>query len=119
MPIPKKYLHDKLILLLISLNISMAFLCVALVLLRVGLGQGIDGYIVEYRSNLGLSAFSKGSIVPLLSFALFAPVTLIINIILSIKVYHVRRSLAIVLLALSLLLLVLAIVVSNALLVLY
>lgn len=119
MHIPKKYLHDKLILLLVSVSILLAFAAISLVFLRAGIGQGVNGYIVQYRANMGLSAFQKGSFVSVLGFVAFAIVTLIINILLSIKTYELRRALSLTVLALGILVLVLAIIVSNALLALY
>lgn len=119
MHIPKKYIHDRLVLLLVSISAFLTFMAIALVLLRAGIGQGVDGYIVQYRANLGLSAFQKGSIVPILSFAFFALATLIINVLLSIRAYSIRRTLSLTVLALGMLILVLAIIVSNALLALY
>jgi hypothetical protein len=119
MHIPKKYLHDKFILLLVSINAFLAFLCVVLVLLRAGLGQGVEGYIVEYRANLGLSAFQKGGVASIFSFVLFAILTFGVNLLLSIRTYHLRRTLSLTILALGTLTLLLAIIVSNALLALY
>ncbi len=119
MHIPKKYIHDKLVLLLVSINTFLAFLSVALVLLRAGIGQGVDGYIVQYRANLGLSAFQKGSLTPILSFIFFAIAMLAINVLLSIRTYTLRRTLSLTILALGALILLLTIVVSNALLALY
>ncbi|HEU4914109.1 MAG TPA: hypothetical protein VFT16_01735 [Candidatus Saccharimonadales bacterium] len=119
MHIPKKYVHDRLVLLLVSISAFLTFLAVAVVLLRAGIGQGIDGYIVQYRANLGLSAFQKGSIVPILSFIFFTLAVLVINILLSIRTYAVRRTLSLTVLALGILVLLLAIIVSNALLALY
>jgi hypothetical protein len=120
MHIPKKYLHDKFILLLGSTNIFLAFFCTALILLRGGIGgQGADGYIVQYRANLGLSAFEKGSVIPILSFILFVMAITAINVLLSIKTYSLRRALSLSILALGALIMLLAVVVSNALLALY
>jgi hypothetical protein len=119
MHIPKKYLHDKLILLLVSTNVLLAFLCIALILLRAGIGQGTGGYIIEYRENLGLSAFQKGSIASILSFIVFALVTLVINILISIRAYTLRRTLSLTILSLGALVMLLLIRVSNALLALY
>ena len=112
----KKYLHDKLILLLASVNVFLAFLCAVLVILRLGSGQG--GYIVQYRANLGISAFKTGSLSGLLEFIAFAAVVVIGNLALSMRAYLIRRELSVVILSLGALLLVLAIIVSNALLVL-
>lgn len=119
MHIPKKYFHDRIVLLLVSANIFLAFLVVGVVLLRAGLGQGVDGYIVEYRANLGLNAFQKGNVLPILSFIAFALVTMVINIALSIRTYSLRRELSLTILGLGVLIMLLAIIVSNALLVLY
>lgn len=119
MPIPKNYLHDKLILLLVSANIFLAFLCAVLMFLRLNLGQGAEGYIVEYRSNLGISAFSVGGVAGLLSFAGFAVGIAALNIILSVRMYRIRRELSLSILAAGILLLLLATIVSNALVVLH
>jgi hypothetical protein len=119
MHIPKKYFHDKIVLLLLSANIFLAFLVGAIVLLRAGLGQGVDGYIVEYRANLGLNAFQKGNVLPILSFIIFALLTMAIHIFLSIRTYSVRRALSLTILGLGVLVLLLAVIVSNALLALY
>ncbi|HUS25744.1 MAG TPA: hypothetical protein VMY99_00135 [Nevskiaceae bacterium] len=115
---PKKYFHDKLILLLASVNVFLAFLCVALVLLRLGAGQGNDGYFVQYRPSLGISAFKTGSVGGIVSFMLFAIMVAIANVTLSVRVYHLRRELSITILGLGIVLLVLTVIVSNALLVL-
>lgn len=99
---------------------TLVFLSVALVLfilLRLSSNHG-NGYIVQYRSNLGLDAFKTGTVMGLLSFVGYAIVTPIIHILLSLRTYSIHRQLAIVILAVGVLLLVLAIVVANALLVL-
>ncbi|HKU19231.1 MAG TPA: hypothetical protein VJP80_08290 [Candidatus Saccharimonadales bacterium] len=119
MPIPKKYLHDKLILLLVSGNIFLAFISAILIFLRLNVGQGGDGYIVEYRSNLGISAFKTGSLTSILSFAVFAVVVVVIAIGLSIRTYRIRRELALAVLGTGVLLLILSTIVSNALMVLH
>lgn len=119
MQIPKKYLHDKLILSLVSITAFLAIACILLILLRFGAGGGGSaGYIVQYRANLGISAFKTGDVINILSFAVFAAMTAIITIIFSSRLYTIRRELSITVLALGMLILVLAIIVSNALLVL-
>lgn len=118
--LPKSYLHDKLILLLASGNIFATFLCAALIFLRLNVGQGSEGYIVQYRSNLGtISPFKTGGVSGILSFVIFAFMVMLFTIGLSMSVYKIRRELAITTLASGLLLVVLAIVVSNALMVLH
>lgn len=115
--IPKKYLHDRLILVLASVTALLALACAIIVLLRFGT-EGGSGYIVQYRANLGISAFKTGDVANILSFVLFAPVVSVFNIVLSIRLYHIRRQLSLVVLGLGIIVLVLAIIVSNALLVL-
>jgi hypothetical protein len=115
MPIPKNYLHDKLILLLVSANIFLAFLCAVLVFLRLNLGQGAEGYIIEYRSNLGISAFRVGNVFGMLGFAIFAVGVTALNVVLSLRMYRIRRELSLSVLAAGILLLLLATIVSNAL----
>jgi hypothetical protein len=113
----KKYFHDHFVLLLLSVN---AFLAVAgsiFILLRLSSSHG-NGYIVQYRSSLGINAFKTGSVVDLLSFIAFAALVLATHTMLSLRAYQIHRQLAIAILSLGVLLLTLTIIISNALLVL-
>jgi len=117
---PKKYFHDHLVLLLLSIN---AFLAVAgsiFILVKLGTSHS-NGYIVQCRDCSNASAinkFSTGSVVDLLSLVAFALLVVIAHTMLSLRAYHIHRQLAIAILSLGMLLLVLTIIVSNALLVL-
>lgn len=111
----KSYFQDRLVLLLLSVNVFLVFLASILILFRVG-GAANNGFIVQYRANLGISAFKTGSMLSILSFIGFAIVVLVIHTLLSWKVYHIRRQLSLAILALGVLLLLLCIIVSNALL---
>lgn len=104
-------------LILLSVNYFLAFLSSVIILLRLNNGQ-TDNYIVQFRSNLGLSSFKTGGIANLLDFIVFAGLVLVINTALSIKVYPIKRELSIAVLGFGILLLVVATIVSNALLVL-
>jgi hypothetical protein len=117
MHIPKNYFRDKSVLLLLGVNAFLALLGILLILLRLDAGRP-DDYIVEYRSNLGLSAFKSGGAGTILSFALFSLLVLVFHTVLSMRVYVIRRHFAVTVLAFGLLLLLLSIIVSNALLVL-
>lgn len=117
MHIPKNYFHDRIVLLILSTNTFLALFGSILVLLRLDVGRP-DGYIVQYRANLGLSAFKSGSATTLISFILFALLVLGFHFVLSLRVYEARRQFAVTILAMGLLLLLLSIIVSNALLVL-
>lgn len=114
MQFPKKFIHDKVLLLLASSNIFLACLGGILVLLNLGSG-GSDGYIVEYRPNLGIGAFRTGSGLDMLSFICFGIIVATLVVWLSIRTYRVRRGLSLLILAGGLLLLLLSIITSSAL----
>src|SRR5580658_1444930 len=110
MAMPKKYFHDHFVLLLLSVN---AFLAVAgsiFILLRLSTSHG-NGYIVQYRSSLGINAFKTGSVVDLLSFIAFAALVLATHTFLSLRAYQIHRQLAIAILSLGILLLILTIII--------
>jgi hypothetical protein len=117
MQIPKRYFHDRLVLLLLSINTFLAVLSSVLILLRMDSSRA-DSYIVQYRANLGLSAFKAGGSSTFLSFILFAFITLGLSVMLSMRVYPFHKQFAVAILSLGLLLLTLGLIVSNALLVL-
>jgi hypothetical protein len=117
MATPKKYFHDHLVLLLLSVNVFLALAGCLFIALRLSTSQG-TGYIVQYRASAGISAFKTGSVVDILSLMVFALLVLAVHIMLSLGAYKIHRQLAIVILSLGVLLLTLTIIVSNALLVL-
>jgi len=118
MPISKKYFQDRTVLLLASVNAFLALLAIISVLLRMQ-GSSAAGFIVQYRANLGISAFKTGGIGDILSFIGFAILILAIHLILSYRVYHIKRQLSLLVLSLGVLLLLLCVIVSNALLALH
>lgn len=115
-----QYLHDRLILLLLSINVFLAFAASIFVLLQLSSSHG-NGYIVQCRdcSNVSdINRFTNGSVVSLLAFIGFALLVTVIHIFLSMRTYRIHRQVAVTILALGTLLLILTIIVSNALLVL-
>ncbi len=112
--VPKRFFHDKSVLLLVSINSFCLLLIIALVFFRLDFDSG--RYIVEYRSNQGLNAFRTGSVSSLLSFLVFSLAVYAFHLVLSMRVFSRRRNFAVVILALGVVLQVMAIVVSNALL---
>ncbi len=117
MHIPKHYFQDRVVLLLLSVSGFLAVLGTILIALRIDGGQG-GSYIVQYRANLGINEFEKGGVASVLSFIVFLLLVLGFHTLLSMRVYHARRHVAIAILGLGVLLLSMAAVVSNALLVL-
>jgi hypothetical protein len=117
MTIPKKYFHDRLILLLLSVNVFLAFLAALWVLFKLDSGRSA-GYIVQYRANLGISALKTGDAGELVAFIGFAVIVLAVHTVLSIRAYTIKREVSVIILALGVLLLTMSMIVSNALLVL-
>lgn len=116
----KAYIHDRLILLLLTVNTFLAALGSLLILLRLDPGRN-EGYIVQCRdcSNIAnVDRYQFGHASDILAFIAFMLLILVINTVLSIKIYHLHRQFAVTILAMGLLLITLAIIVSNALLVL-
>lgn len=110
-------MHDRLVLLLLSINTFLALLTSLWVLLKLDAGRSA-GYIVQYRASLGISALRTGDATDLIAFIGFAIMVLVLHVFLSIKAYSIRREVSIVILSLGIFLLLLAFIVSNALLML-
>ncbi len=115
MTIPKRYLDDKAILLLLSANSSLTILTIVWVLLRLDTSN-TDGYWVQYRADQGLDALSRGGMGEFVGFVLFSVFVLVFHSFLSMKVYHLRRHFAVAILGMGTLLLVLSLIISSALL---
>lgn len=114
MATPRRYIHDRIVLLLVTANTFLAVLTVVLILLKLDSSRP-EAYTIQYRPSLGLSGYVRGGSVGLLSFGIFALLVLIFHTYLSVKVYPLRRSFAIVILGMGLLLIMLALIISNAL----
>ncbi len=114
--IPKNYFHDRLVLLFLTVNTFLAGLMSILILLRLDSTKA-ESYIVQYRANLGVNAFRSGGGATFIGFIIFALIILIMHTVLSMRVYSLHRQFALVILGLGTLLLVMALFVSNALLV--
>lgn len=117
MHIPKNYFHDRLILLLLTINSFLAILVSLLIVFRLR-GGNADGYFGQYHANLGLSAFQPGSTTTFVSFIVFSFLVVVLHTTLSMRMYHRQRNYSLAILWLALFLLVLVLIVSNALLVL-
>ncbi len=117
MQLPKKYIHDRVILLLLSVNTFLTLLGAVLVLLRLD-GARTSGYIAEYRVNLGVSPFKPGDLMDLLAFIAAGLLIWVVHTVLSIRMFGHHRSYSLAILSMGTLLLVLNIIVGNALLVL-
>jgi hypothetical protein len=111
----KNYFHDHTVLLLLSTNVFLAVAGSILTLVRLTTSHG-TGFIVQYRSNLGINAYKTGDAIEIISFVAFAIIALVIHTTLSLRTYKIHRQLSLVILGLGTLLLLLSIIISNALL---
>lgn len=114
--IPKNYLHDRLVLLLLTINSFFVVIGSILILLRLD-GGSKGTYWVQYRANLGtIDAHQAGRLIDILAFIVFFVVVFGMNIMLSVKAYKHHRNYALTVLGLGALLMFLTIIVSNLLL---
>jgi hypothetical protein len=93
-----------------TVNIFLAFVCMATVLFRLGDTDGL--YIKEYRPSLGIDAARPGSLADLLAFPIFAVAITILMTFFSYRLYAVRKQFAWTLLGMSTLLLILCLPIS-------
>jgi len=114
MDIPKKYLHDRLVLALLTLVSILLVIGVSVVLLRFDISKN-PTTIVGYRPNVSGVSYQSGKPIDIYSLALFMIVIAVGSVILSSHVYNVRRYVAIFMLASSAFLLFLATLVANSL----
>lgn len=114
MATPKKYSHDRIVLLLLSVNAFLAIIFSLYIILRVDFGDSVV-YVSEYRDKdrLGLNAFSGGGATDLLAFVFFAVAITIFNAYLSKKVYPIRRHFALMTLGMTVLILILSFIVTD------
>ena len=116
MHIPKQYFHDRLVLLLLSVNTFLAVLGSLLIFLK--LDSARTTYTVQIRTNLGrLGGFKSGTATVFIGFVVFFIFVLVFHFILSARMYTQRKHFAITVLGMATLLLILGILVSNALLI--
>jgi hypothetical protein len=114
MQFPKKYFQDKILIGLAAANIILMLFVVLFVFLRVDGGRT---NFMRFRSNVNVvDAFTPGKATDLYSFGVFALLATFINIILSLRLFNINRSLSVLLLGFGILLLIFCFVVSNALL---
>lgn len=112
----KQFVQDRTALLLVSANSFLALLAVVLVLLKINATKGTVNYIVSYRASLGIDGYTQGTGWDIMNFVFAAVLILTFGIVLSYRTYNIRRELSVMILALTVPLLVLLIIVSNALL---
>lgn len=111
MAIAKRYIHDRVVLTLLSINTFFAVLIAVRVILSLT-DSSNKLRVIEHRPSLGLSANKAGSATELIVFVVFPLVVLLFHAILSQRMYQVRRPFAHVVLATGTLLILLSGIVS-------
>ncbi|MES2971198.1 MAG: hypothetical protein V4702_02670 [Patescibacteria group bacterium] len=112
MATPQRFIHDRVVLLLLSVNIF--FTVLISVLIAFALTGGTDRlYVIEHRPSLGLSANRIGDSTQMTSLIVFVIFVLVFNTMLSVRSYPLRRNFAVVVLGMGTLLILLAGVISS------
>lgn len=114
MEISKKFLHDRLMLLLITILAVLVAIGVSTVLVRFDVAKN-PTTIVAYRPNISGSSYQSGKAIDIYSLAVFMVITASAAALIGNKVYALRRELAGFTLSAGIFLLILSIIVANAL----
>ena len=110
---PNPYLHDRRILLVLTINTFLLLVCVIVALLPLTDASGT--IISEYRSNLGLDGYKVGTMLDMVSFALFAIIVYSVQLYSSLKLYEKQKPVSLIALLLGTVILVFTLIVCNAL----
>lgn len=119
----KHFFQDRTVLLLISIETFLTLLVTALILLQLNAASGTVTFMSQFRSQPNVGDFVSGGIGingtvwDIVSFIVAGFLVYTIGMTLSYRVYKLRRELALVVLALTFVLLMFILAVSNILLV--
>lgn len=114
MELPKKFLHDRLVLLMVTIIAILVVIGVSVVLLRFDVSRN-PTTIVAYRPNVTGTQYLSGKPIDIYSLALFMILTSVAAVMISARVYPVKRPAAVFLLSSTIFLLVLSTIVANSL----
>ena len=115
MQLPKRFLHDRIILVLLTIIAALVVVGVGLVLLRFDSAKN-PTIIIEYRQNLSAGGYKSGKASDIYLLPLFMVFSTAVGTLLSLRAYQVRRYVSVYILATTAFTLLMAIIVSNALL---
>jgi phosphate starvation-inducible membrane PsiE len=114
MEIPKKFLQDKTVLILLTAIMLLLVIGVSVVLLRFDVSKN-PITVVAYRPNISGASYQSGKPVDIYSMAIYITITAVLGIFLSARIYKIRQAVSIFLLSSTVLLLILATIVANSL----
>jgi hypothetical protein len=110
----KNFLHDRLVLALITLMSVLTVVGVSIVLIRFDASRN-PTTTVAYRPNITGAQYQSGKPIDIYVMAIFMLTTAVLAVLLSHRIYAVRRYLAVFMLGAQAFLLLVAIIVSNSL----
>src|SRR3989337_2057095 len=93
MELSKKFLHDRAVLLLVTLLAILLVVGVSLVLLRFDISKN-PTTIVAYRPNISGASYQSGKPIDIYSLAVFMAITAVGAVILSARVNNLKRYLS-------------------------
>ena len=108
----KKYFQDRPILFLNLVVVLGALINVIATTLRIDTSRQVS--IIRYQAALGLSGYPKGGLIELYGFAAFAVLVAVVAVLLSARLYKQQRSLSLLILWLTIVLLLFNLIVSGA-----
>src|SRR3989338_6731452 len=114
MELPKKFLHDSIVLLMITLLAVLLVVGIAVVLLRFDISKN-PTTIVAYRPNVSAASYQSGKPIDIYSMAVFMAATAVGAVVLSARVYMLKRYISVFILASSVFLMILSTIVANSL----
>jgi hypothetical protein len=114
MEISKNFLHDRIVLALITLISLLVVVGVSVVVLQFDVSKN-PTTIVAYRPNISGASYQSGKPIDIYSMAIYIIVTAALGVFLSAKIYKIRHYLSIFLLVSTVFLLILATIVANSL----
>jgi hypothetical protein len=112
--VPKKFLHDRLVLLLVTVMAILVVIGVSLVLLRFDVSRN-PTTIVAYRPNVSGTQYLSGKPIDIYSLAVFMIFTSVAALIISSRIYVAKRYAALFILSSTIFLLILSAIVANSL----
>lgn len=110
----KRYLHDRIILIFLTLIAVLAVIGVSSVLLRFDASQN-STTIAGYRPNLSSSTYVSGNTLDIYELPLFMLLISAIGVILSVRLFRIGRDACLFVLASTTFLLIISIITANAL----
>lgn len=109
----KRYLHDRVILIFLTIIAVLVVIGISSVLLRFDASQNTTT-IAGYRPNLSSSTYVSGNVLDIYELPIFMALITAIGVILSVRLYRIERDASLFILASTTFLLIISIITANA-----